>query len=62
MIMGGKLLGSVEDFEMSKSNKWVSFLVYLSKLYVSFIGFELIYSFLICGKLIIMQVIIVHKI
>ena len=44
--------------------KWLmgSFLVYFPKLYVSFIGFELIYSSLSCEKLIVMKMIIVHKI
>lgn len=44
MIMGGRLLGNVKDFEMSKNDKWMSFLLHPSRLSVSFTGFEELYK------------------
>lgn len=61
MIMGRRMLENVKDFEMSKNEKWMSFLVYLSRLSVSFTGFELLYKSVSCRKLIVMQMIIVHQ-
>lgn len=61
MIMGGRLLGNVKDFEMSKNGKWIFFLVHPSRLSVSFTGLELFYNSVNCRKLIVMQMIIVHK-
>lgn len=61
MIMGGRLLGNATDSEMSKNDKWMSFLVYFFRLSVSFTGFELLYNFVHYRKLIVMQMIIVYK-
>lgn len=61
MIMGGRLLENVKGFEMSKNDKWIFFLVHPSRLSVSFTGFELFYNSVNCSKLIVMQMITVHK-
>lgn len=61
MIMGGRLLGNVTGFEMSKNDKWMSFLVHSSRLSVSFTGFELLFNSVNCIKLIVMKMIIVYK-
>lgn len=61
MIMGGRLLGNVTDFEMSKNDKWMSFLVDFSRLSVSLPGLELFYNSVNYRKLIAMQMIIVYK-
>lgn len=59
--MGGRLLGNETDSEMSKNDKWMSFLVYFSRLSLPFTGFELLYNSVNCRKLIVIQMIIVYK-
>lgn len=61
MIMGGKLLGNMNAFELNKNERWMSFLVNPSRLCVSFTDLALFYASVNCGELIVTQVIIVHK-